>query len=209
MNILPIPEGWRERAIVIRKGEIPEAWFSAEELEIANGFARERRRMEWLTSRLAAKRLALDRGIAADPAACRIDQRRIGSWHLSLSHSRAYAAAAIDAAPVGIDIEVARPIDERAAHFFLTDAETEVLRAVTIEDRLIHFWAAKEAAWKQRGGEVKTLKRIALHLEQANETGLRFDLAETARAGELIMALTRSPRSSFAAASSGDRRDHP
>lgn len=191
MNVLPIPESWRDRAIVVRETEIPESWFAADELETANAFVRPKRRAEWLLSRLAAKRLAVDRGIALDPATCRIEPRRIGPWHLSLSHSGVYAAAAIDAAPVGIDIETVRPLSDRAAHFFLTDRETEMLRATSIDDRLIHFWAAKEAAWKQRGGEVETLKSVPIRLEETTERGLRFDRVETIRVRELVVALTR------------------
>jgi phosphopantetheinyl transferase len=190
MNVLPIPQHWRDRAIVIRETEIPESWFAREEIETARSFPLAKRRNEWLLSRLAAKRLAIDRGIAADPRECRIEQRRIGSWHLSISHSSVFAGAAIDASPVGIDIEVVRPLDERAAHFFLNEDEAEVMRATSLDDRLIHFWAAKEAAWKQREGQIETLKKVPLQLEAATEDGLRFDVVETIRIGTLIVALT-------------------
>ena len=191
MNVLPIPEPWRRRAIVIRETEIPEMWFAPDELETANAFPLAKRRNEWLLSRLAAKRLAIDRGLADDPAACRVEQRRIGDWHLSLSHSGVYAGAAIDSEEVGIDIEVVRPIHERAAHFFLTDDETEVMQSMALADRLIHFWAAKEAAWKRHGGAVDTLKRMQIRFESPTDQGLRFDVVETIRIGELVVALTR------------------
>jgi phosphopantetheinyl transferase len=191
MNILPLPDRWRGRAIVIREMTIPEAWFAAEELEMAGAFPLAKRRNEWLLSRLAAKRLAVDRGIAPSPKACRIDQRRIGEWHLSLSHSRGYAGAAIDSTAIGIDIEVVRPMNERAAHFFLTEEETAMMNGTSIADRLIHFWAAKEAAWKREGGAIDTLKKIAVQLERADDHGLRFDSVETVRIGDLVVALTR------------------
>jgi phosphopantetheinyl transferase len=191
MNVLPIPEPWRRRAIVIRETEIPEDWFAPDELETANAFPLAKRRNEWLLSRLAAKRLAIDRGLADDPAACRIEQRRMGDWHLSLSHSGIYAGAAIDSAEVGLDIEVVRPLNERASHFFLTEEEAEVMRSTALADRLIHFWAAKEAAWKRHGGAVDTLKNVRITLERATDQGLRFDAVETIRIGELVVALTR------------------
>ena len=60
-----------------------------------------------------------------------------------------------------------------------------------VPDRLIHFWCAKEAEWKRRGGAVETLKRVPLTLEEETSLGLRFDTVDTLRIGDLVVALTR------------------
>lgn len=191
MSELLLPETWRIRAIVIREGVVPAEWFSSEELAEVEAIVRPKRRAEWLLSRAAAKTLAVRLGLAPDPAACRIERFRIASSCLSLSHSAPYASAAIDARPVGIDVQVVRPLDERAAHLFLGDDETMAMQACSIADRLIHFWSAKEAAWKRLGGSVETLKRVPLVLVDEANDGLTFDSVETRRIGDLVIALTR------------------
>ena len=187
MNRLPLPDSWRRRAIVVSELEIPLDWFTTEELEQAESFARRKRRAEWLLSRAAAKELAVHLGRVATHADCRVSDLS----NLSLSHSSPYAAAAMDVAPVGIDVQVVRPLDPRIAHFYLTEAETEAALRSPVADPLIHFWSAKEAAWKQLGGRVETLKRVPLLLLEASEDGLVFDRVETRRIGEVVVALTR------------------
>ena len=175
---------------------IREEWFTAGELAIANGFKLQKRREEWLRARTAAKELALQRGLVSDARACFIGRPRLildgveSAWFVSLSHSRGWAAAAIDAAPVGIDIEAVRDLDERAVHLYLTDDEAEVMRRCAIGHRALHFWAAKEAAWKQRSSEFETLKQLPLTLVNQREDGLDFDLATTRRVDDLIVAIT-------------------
>jgi phosphopantetheinyl transferase len=191
MNIIEIPEDWRGRAIVVAETAIPLAWFTEEELRAAEGFRLARRREEFLLSRAAAKKLAIDLGAAEDVAAIRIEHRRIGAMHLSISHSAPYAAAAIDATPIGIDIQVVRSIRESAAHLFLSEEESAAMQGCGVPDRLIHFWCAKEAAWKRRGGEVETLKRVPIVLEEEVPLGLRFDAVDTRRIGDVVVALTR------------------
>lgn len=191
MNVIEIPEQWRSRAIVVAETAIPLGWFSEEELRIAEGFRLAKRREEFLLSRAAAKQLAVELGAEAEVTHIRIDQRRIGPLHLSLSHSAPYAAAAIDQAPVGIDVQVVRPIRESAAHLFLSEKESAAMRECVIPDRLIHFWCAKEAAWKRRGGEMETLKRVPIALEGETPRSLHFDSVDTVRIGDAVVALTR------------------
>lgn len=191
MNIVPLPHRWRARAVVIAETVPPMSWFTVEELQAAEAFRLEKRRSEYLLSRAAAKHLAVQLGLAARPAECRIESRRIGSMHLSLSHSSPYAGAAIDDEPVGIDVQVVRDIGENAAHFFLTGEEIELMRGLALDDRMLHFWCAKEAVWKRLGGATPTLKGVPLSFEGAGSEGLRFAEADTIRIGELIVSLTR------------------
>ena len=196
MIIVELPDSWRERALVVVAPEDARIWLSDDELHEAECFRFPRRRQEWLDSRVAAKMLASVQGHLGDPRQVSIDRPHIhlGNGerrHVSLSHSSPFAGAAIDDSPVGIDVQTLRNVDERAVHLFLRDEEEAVMRACTLPYRLIHFWAAKEAAWKRRSHEFLTLKQLPLRLEEQTAHGLRFDQVETYATGELVVALTR------------------
>ena len=192
LTFVPVPESWKGRALVVESIEgALETWFSDVEIAEAATFARERRREEWLLSRYAAKRLAADRAAATDPRAIVIVRPRLanGSW-ISISHSRGAAAAAVDDAPVGIDVERVRHIDERVARHFMVEGEIADMQRCTIPNRILHWWCAKEAAWKQLGGAARFLKQVPLRLEGETETALRFRSVETYAVGDYVMALT-------------------
>jgi phosphopantetheinyl transferase len=171
--------------------------FSDADLAAAEHFHLAKRRDQWLASRLAAKRLALQRGACGSLQDCTLERpylldggRRSG-WYCSVSHSGDYAAAALSRIPVGVDIEVVRDVAERASHFFLTDAEIAMMRDCELDHALLHFWCAKEAAWKQRSEEFATLKQLPLSLLSVQREGLQFDVVETVILGRLIVAVTR------------------
>ena len=191
MKTLPLPESWRERALVLAEGEVDESWFTAEELRTAASFRLEKRRREWKLGRMAAKQLALQRGLAADPRDVIVVRPNVLPFHVSLSHSAPYAGAAIDMHPIGLDVQTVRRFSEGTAHLFLTDEETERMASCATADRILHFWAAKEAAWKRLGGAVETLKRVPLRLEDAGHDWAQFDSVETIRIGDVVLALTR------------------
>jgi len=198
MKTIELPQLWRQRAIVIA-GVTPRLdWFSEDELREAEPFRRERRRDEWMAARMAAKQLALLLGICADPQDCSIARPqqlmiRGGSPRfVSVSHSERFAGAAIDDKPVGIDVQAIREVSEGTAKFFLTASEVKAMHRCAITHRLLHFWCAKEATWKQRGGQPATLKNVPLTLLAESAHGLRFDSVETLELDEAIVALTRS-----------------
>ena len=170
MKRIPLPESWRERAIVISDVDDPESWFTT-----LPEFKTEKRKREWMLSRIAAQQLG-------------------DAPYRSLSHSGRYAGAAIGDEPVGIDVQVVRDIDERATHLFLSDDEFASMQRCTIAHRIIHFWCAKEAAWKQRRGEISTLKKIALKLKEETASGLLFDSVETFATEDVVVALTTLTR---------------
>ena len=180
--MIELPTPWPDRAIVIRDVDDVESWLRDDELATARAFAREKRRREWTLARVAAKILAKRRGLG-DIAV----ERPL----VSVSHSGPWAAAAIDAQPVGIDVEVVRDVSERAARHFLTAEETAQMQMCTIPHRLLHFWCAKEAAWKQRGGAIPFLRNVPIWLHAQNPAGLLFDAAETYAAGDVVLAITR------------------
>jgi phosphopantetheinyl transferase (holo-ACP synthase) len=195
MKRLALPEVWRRRAIVISDVDLSGDWFSPGEVALAASFRAPKRIEEWKRSRIAAKRLALDLGLCASARDCVVDRPWLRApdavRHVSISHSHGYAGAAIDVEPVGIDVEQIRELEESAAHLFLSEAETDDMRGCSIAHRVIHFWAAKEAAWKKCGGAIETLKRVPLKLEAEAATGLRYDDVETFATDDVVVALTR------------------
>ncbi|HSP16784.1 MAG TPA: 4'-phosphopantetheinyl transferase superfamily protein [Thermoanaerobaculia bacterium] len=195
MKRVPLPEPWRRRAIVIADAPVSDEWFTADELAVAESFRLAKRTAEWKLSRVAAKQMAIELRLCTSPRDCIVDRPWLHApgarRYVSISHSGGFAAAAIDAEPVGIDVERVRDLKESAAHLFLTGDETDVMRGSGIANRMLHFWAAKEAAWKRLGGATETLKRVPLKLEAETATGLRFDHVETFATGEIVIALTR------------------
>jgi len=175
VKIVLLPESWRERALIVSEVDDLESWFEEVDLAQMRSFARPKRQKEWMLSRIAEKEL-----------------RRRGTQGscISFSHSGIFGAAAIDDQPVGIDVETLREISERAAHLFLKEQEIEAMRRCAIPHRMLHFWSAKEALWKQRGGSVPTLKNLLLLVAGHTENGLRFQGVETIATGDLIAALT-------------------
>jgi 4'-phosphopantetheinyl transferase EntD len=180
--------------------------FTAEELAIAAALHPEKRRREWLASRFLAKELASELGLGActiASAGTRPPLLAGGSEcqeQLSLSHSGRYAAAAIAAEPVGIDIQVPREVNPRVTHFFLTAEEETALKRCTIEHALLHFWCAKEAAWKAASEVYPTLKQTPLRMTEVSADGVVFEGAgvrvETARLVEDLvgaLAFSRHP----------------
>lgn len=179
---IELPQAWRERALVIRDVDDPESWLRDDELAVARSFKRERRQREWMLARVAAKELARRRGLTNDPRSFVVERPLV-----SISHSGPYAAAAIEG---GIDVELLRDVSEHAARHFLTEREAEVMRRCTIAHRLLHFWCAKEAAWKARGGAIPFLRDVPLTFVREEARGVIFQEAETFATGDAIVALT-------------------
>lgn len=196
MTRIALPESWRGRAIIIGDAIFSDGWFTDEELAESATFTNEKRRTEWKHARLAIKQLAIELGLCMHAHDCTMQRPRLlirgedVNRFVSISHSGGYAAAAIDTSPIGVDIERLRHLPERGAHLFLTDAETAQMRDCAVPDRMIHWWSAKEAVWKQRHGDTETLKRTAVKFEAETATGLRFAEVETFAIGELVAALT-------------------
>jgi phosphopantetheinyl transferase len=101
-------------------------------------------------------------------------------------------AAAISPEPIGIDIQVSRAINPRVTHLFLTADEEAALSACRIDDALLHFWCAKEAAWKALSDVYPTLKQTPLRMTSASNAGVCFDgpgvRVETTRLAEDLIA---------------------
>lgn len=187
---------WEGRVLVVRDGDLQAGAFTAAELATAGTFQLESRRREWLLSRLAAKQLAVRLGLAADLCAITVERPflviagEVTDWRVSLSHSAPYAGAAIARVPIGLDVQIVRELDERAAHLFLSPEETDQLNRCRPAHRILHFWCAKEAAWKQRSEEFVTLRQVPLTLVAERANGLLFDTVETLAIDDFVAAVT-------------------
>ena len=159
MNELEVPAEWIDLVSVVEAvtDADEERFLTADERARASGFKSARRRHEWAAARIAARLLAMRRGIIEAPAdltiavrdSCPYAAAGSGEWSLSLSHSGTVGAAAIGVGRVGVDLERPRYVDPASVRFFLSDDEIEVFRKLGhLDDAVVHFWSAKEAAFK-------------------------------------------------------------
>ncbi len=136
-------------------------------------------RRRWRAGRIAL-RCAIAMRTGATPAAVRFDYGRHGKpalvdnprLNFNLAHTQNRALLALTgAAPVGIDIEAVRDLDDldRVARRVFTDVELESLMAVDGDERVARFfcgWTRKEAVLKARGTGLATpLKAFEVSLD--------------------------------------------
>ena len=124
--------------------------------------------------------MALERGLVDLPARIRFTKSEarpivlvdgvVQALFVSFSHTAGLGAAALHDTPVGIDLERERAIDPRATKFFLRDDELAIASACRVENALLHWWCAKEAAFKLAAGS-PTLLRVPLSLESETPAG--------------------------------------
>lgn len=84
--------------------------------------------------------------------------------HISISHSGDFVALAVDAKPVGIDIEVIRPLDLSVAKKVCNDSDNILLNSSGSKERLNTFfkiWTAKEAYFKKKGTGITDMKSVS------------------------------------------------
>jgi 4'-phosphopantetheinyl transferase len=147
--------------------EPPEWFLSAAEMERYSLFQFPKRRADWLLGRWTAKRLLqavlleqfqqlvpLDSieitndGDGVPHATCYLLP---AAYHLSLSHSRQHALAAVSPQVVGADLEFVEPRAENFFDDYFTDREIASVKqaALEVRDTLVTaIWSAKEAALK-------------------------------------------------------------
>lgn len=106
------------------------------------------RRLEWLAVRRLMHEMGIDSSIAYYPSGrpYLVDDTR----HISISHTRGYAAVAIrEDAPVGLDIEQRTDKVCRVQHKFLSHEEKKFLplEKKNVEALLV-IWTTKEAMFK-------------------------------------------------------------
>ncbi|MHA7682637.1 4'-phosphopantetheinyl transferase family protein [Cupriavidus sp. PET2-C1] len=143
------------------------AWLHAEELSRLQAFPMRKRRIEWLGGRLAGKQaLRVLQAHRRSPGteAAREWHIRNGedgrpvfagkAVHLSISHGRRIAMAAVGEVPVGIDVEGFDALRARSLDTLLWPSEVRVMRralgALPTEARAF-LWCLKEALFKAFG----------------------------------------------------------
>lgn len=138
---------------------------AADELARAGRFADPSRRQRFVALRTAA-RCILGRYADATPAALEFGAEQRGKphlaypptrWAFNLTDSGALALLAVsDRSPVGVDLEVLRPVSrwQRIARRILADADCRAVEAADERDREALFlahWTAHEARQKATG----------------------------------------------------------
>lgn len=111
---------------------------------------------------VAASRRALTAALAAMdiPADARISKTVLGKPYLAdypgvqfnLSHSGPWGACAVSEAPVGVDVELVRPMRQNVAGRFFTSTEQQFLaRQPRPEQEFFRLWTRKESFLKALG----------------------------------------------------------
>lgn len=153
--------------------EVPSgtSWLYPLELQALEALRTEKRRLDWLLGRFAAKRVLAvaraarapgapgeDAAILASPGgAPRVLERGLPCGvTLSLSHSGGHAVAALALTPgeLGCDLEQIEPREASFVETYFTLREQEEVRALRAEERACRvtaIWSAKEAALKALG----------------------------------------------------------
>lgn len=124
----------------------------------------EKRRQEWLASRVLLKELAGSELLIAyheDGAPCLPDS----AWHLSISHTNGYAAVLLQEQPAaGIDIEYHSPRILKIRSRFMSPEEDASVHPDNVVKHLLIYWCAKEALFKMiRQKDVDFIEH--LHIE--------------------------------------------
>jgi len=125
------------------------------------------RRDEWIAGRAVAKAALLEAFALASwrveilPAASgapevHVDGARRADLHVSISHTRRCAVAAVSVAPVGVDVcdDDDGPRLPRIARRVFDDGEVEACHAHALPETQAAVWALKEAGLKLHGGGI-------------------------------------------------------
>jgi phosphopantetheinyl transferase (holo-ACP synthase) len=152
-----------------RSGSVAMPALGPREVELAAQLIWPPRRDEWLAGRAVAKAALLEAfGLASWrveilPAASgapevHVDGARQADLHVSISHTRHCAVAAVSLAPIGVDVcdDDDGPRLPRIARRVFDDGEAEACHAHASPETQAAVWALKEAGLKLRGGGILT-----------------------------------------------------
>lgn len=114
------------------------------DLKILNSITSDKRRLEWLMSKV----------VTMEQWNLHIDYAHNGApiteyGHISVSHGGGYVAVIFSDKPCGVDIERADRMVGRSARKYTTDYETNIVRASFPDNPEIVIWCAKEALYKR------------------------------------------------------------
>ena len=83
---------------------------------------------------------------------------RDSDLHISISHTKGYAALALSKTPKGIDIETWSPKAMKLKSKFLQESEMQLSLTKTSEDDAVVLWSAKESVYKIQEHQSPNLK---------------------------------------------------
>lgn len=117
----------------------------------------------------------------------------------NISHSQSWIICALDDQPVGVDVEVIRPIDLQIASRFFSKKEAEIIMRLPEQNRLEYFykiWTLKESYIKAIGkGLSIPLDSFSILIEESNirlQSGLslaEYFFSQNTLSGSAIYAL--------------------
>ena len=95
-------------------------------------------------------------------------------WYWSVSHKREIVAGVVARCPIGIDVEIQRPVSAALCRRIATPAEWSL--AGGMDERVFfRFWTAKEAVLKAVGTGMKALSQCCIWaLEDVHTTCVRY-----------------------------------
>lgn len=185
MRLVEVPKEWSSSLRIVAdvtSGDIAHYLTDGERHDLAR-LKVEGRRLERAASRIAGKVLAGDVFHVADPSEIEFTKNQDrplalfrgtpAPFSVSFTHSHGIGAAASAETSVGVDIERFREIRAGMTRFFLTPDELMAANELEIPHPLLHFWSAKEAAFKV-SEQFHTLLRIPLEVVDTSTSGLTF-----------------------------------
>lgn len=131
-------------------------------------FTSDSRKSEWLAVRLLLKRL-LNSETSIAYHDTNVPYLPDLSYHVSISHTKGYAAVLLGEQPVGIDIEYRSERIHRIKSRFMNEKELTGLGELNTEQLLV-CWSAKETAFKKMQERVVDLQ-TDLHVISFDYTG--------------------------------------
>lgn len=139
--------------------------------EAAHGFLQlkaESRQREWLAVRLLFAHL-LKAPFEIEYAPSGKPYLKNSELHISISHTKGYAAVALSRTPIGIDIEQRGGKALKIRDKFLQDTELNLRPTLSLEDDAVLLWSAKEAVYKLQSTPSPRLKEdILIYQEEEN-----------------------------------------
>ncbi|MBS2210554.1 4'-phosphopantetheinyl transferase superfamily protein [Carboxylicivirga mesophila] len=120
---------------------------SAKDEAVVNAFRLDKRKQEWLASRLLLKEL-----LGFYPELIYVENGKPtltnGASYISISHTDGYAAVSISDKPTAIDIEKCQARVEKVANRFVHADEASYIEENKKLNYLTLLWSAKEALYK-------------------------------------------------------------
>lgn len=175
---------WSWRAYDAERWDEWTSWLSEDERRSLQTYGSEKRRVEFVLGRAAARDVvAVRTGMAprdvslliADDGAVEVGGE---SLHLSISHANGWATAALSPRPVGMDMERLTQRGPGVYRYFLSKSEYHYLEGSELDhDRLqILLWSVKEAVLKgTRTGLRVSPRDLRIKSLSANGVGLVED----------------------------------